>query len=78
MLSAILWRCDCGAGMRAVYKQSSADTSIRCPKPGCQTEHTVHGEVLDVHRQTGIDTWEHIPVSEWLVEKDQSQLKAKR
>ena len=47
MPAVILWACDCGTHVRALYEVDGA-TAVRCPKPPCKIKHLVSGRVTQL------------------------------
>ena len=57
MLSVILWQCDCGCVVKAMYETNGTST-IRCPKRSCTKTHNVEGRIVQIWAKNTDDFWQ--------------------
>jgi hypothetical protein len=56
MLSVIVWQCECGCMLKAMY-DTNGSTTVRCPKRPCQGTHKVDGRIVQIWAKDGGEFW---------------------
>jgi hypothetical protein len=57
MLSVIVWQCECGCIVKAMYETNGA-TIIRCPKRSCPKTQKVEGRIVQLWAKNTDDYWQ--------------------
>jgi hypothetical protein len=57
MLSVIVWQCECGCMVKAMYNTNGA-TIVRCPRPSCSRTHNVDGRIVQIWAKGAEDLWQ--------------------
>ena len=57
MLSVIVWECECGCSVKAMYDTNGA-TLVRCPKQFCVKTHTIEGRIVKIWAKDTGDLWQ--------------------